>query len=105
MKEVNKKESRYRCVSKKGLNTTLSEEELNVKNWIAECRKKSAPVSTKSLVCCVGNINETLKEKSLKFKIRWAYSSQKSHGFSIRRISHRIQFIPREHTEIKTNLL
>ena len=104
--DVKKKEIRYRCVRTKGLNTTLTEDEIiNVQNWIIECRKKFMPVSAKSLVCYVGSINRAFKEKNLKVKLRWAYRYLKRYGYSIRRISHRGQFIPRKHEDIKENFI
>ena len=38
-------------------------------------------------------------------KLRWAYRFLKRKGLSIRRISHHRQFIPREHSDIKTKFI
>ena len=104
--DISNKPMRYRCLRTKGLNTALTEEEsFKVKNWIIENRKKFLPISTKSLVSYVGTINDKFREKNIKVKLRWAYRFLKRNGFSIRRISHRGQFIPREHSEIKANFI
>ena len=65
--EIKNKDNRFRCKRTTGLTTFFSEnDELIIKNWIISCRKKYAPVSTKSLVCYVGNINLHLKPNLLK---------------------------------------
>ncbi len=59
---------------------------------------------TKSLICYDGNIKDNFKDKDLKLKLQWAYLL-KLYGFSIRRISHIGQFIPREQNDIKTEFI
>ena len=82
--EIKNKETRFRCNRTTGLKTFFSEdEEIILKNWIISCRKKFAPVSSKSLVCYAGNLNSAFKEKSLKVKLRWSYRFLRRHGFSI----------------------
>jgi len=103
--DVKNKNKQYRCKRTKGLNTIFTEEELIIKNWIVSCRKNYAPVSTKSLICYAGNIKEKFKDKDLNLKLQWAYRFLKRYGFSIRRISHIGQFIPREQNDIKTNFI
>ena len=97
LKDINKKEKRLRCDRKYGIKRSLSEDdEAMIKNWIIDCRKHFAPVSTKNLVCYAGNLNTEFKDKCLKVKLRWAYRYLKRNGFSIRRVSHQGQLIPRE---------
>ena len=106
LNDVINKSNRYRCDRKLGIKRNFTEEdEALIIIWIIECRKKYAPVSTKSLVCYAGSLNENFKAKNLKVKLRWAYRYLKRNGFSIRRISHQGQFIPREHSEIKKKFL
>ena len=106
LNDVINKGNRYRCDRKLGIKRNFTEEEeYLIKNWIIDCRKKYAPVSTKSLVCYAGSLNEDFKAKNLKVKLRWAYRYLKRNGFSIRRISHQGQFIPREHSVIKKKFI
>ena len=57
------------------------------------------------MVCYAGNLNSAFKAKSLKVQLRWSYLFLRRHGFSIRRISHVCQFIPRDSSELKTKFI
>jgi len=104
--DINAKSVRYRCNRVKGLNTIFSEEEeLKIKLWIIECRKQLCPISTKSLVAYASKMKEDFNIKHINVKLRWAYRFLKRYGFSIRRITHLGQFIPRLHSEIKKKFI
>lgn len=104
--EIKNKDKRFRCKRTTGLTTFFPEDdEIIIKNWIISCRKKYVPVSTKSLVCYAGNINPTFKAKSLKVQLRWSYRFLRRHGFSIRRIFHVGQFVPRDSSQLKTKFI
>ena len=46
------KDKAFRCNRKTGLKKNFTdEEELEISNWIIDCRKNYRPVSTKSVVC------------------------------------------------------
>ena len=52
-----------------------------------------------------GILNEKFKEKQNKTKLRWAYRYLRRNGFSIRRISHLGQFVPRDNNNIKSKFI
>ena len=104
--KVENKENSFRCNRTIGLHTFFTEsEEIEIIKWIAEMRSKGYAVSTKSLICFAGKINPKFKEKKLHQQLNWAYRFLKRKGFSIRRVSHIGQKVPKERNIIKSKFI
>lgn len=106
LEKVNNENKAYRCNRLLGLNTFFTEEEeFQIVKWIADNRDKYIPISTKSLISYAGDINVKFKEKPVQRKLTWACRFLKRRGFSIRRISHVGQTLPKEKNDIKSHFI
>ena len=68
-------------------------------------RKLLKPISTKSLVCLACTIKPEFKQKPINQQLNWAYRFLKGRRFSIRRISHIGQKMPKEKNELKEKFI
>lgn len=103
---VKNKNNKYRCNRKNGEKKNFSDQqEDEIKNWIIENRTKHIPVSTKNLISFAGSLNEKFKNKQNKTKLKWAYRFLKHYDFSIRRVSHLGQSLPRDNNVVKSKFI
>ena len=71
LSNVQNKDKVFRCNRKTGLKKNFTdEEELEISNWIIDCRKNYRPVSTKSVVSYASNLNEQFALKTINVKLR-----------------------------------
>lgn len=62
--EVKNKNNKFRCYRENTEKKTFSaEQEETIRNWIISIRSKHIPLSTKSLVCFAGKINDSFEKK------------------------------------------
>ena len=106
LKNVKNNKNKYRCEKKSGIKRNFSDEEENlISEWISKNRAKKIPVSTKSLINYAGSLNQKFSDKPINIKLRWAYRFLKRNGFSIRRVSHIGQPIPKGKENIKNKFI
>jgi len=74
LKLVSYKSEKFRFNRNTGKTTYFTpEEELQIYNWIIECREGNKPVSTKNVISYAGNIKNEFYKKKMDTKLQWIY--------------------------------